>query len=154
VLTISELLQTARAVTPDGEVKNLTRQEQVDLDPAEHKAKVPRTVADRARYGPAVVTTTTTVDVPKAVVVLGEATVTFYLDPVDGSRWLADTVLDGRRVRTVVVLGGHQVVEEIAKARAAAGLPEPSRPGRPSSLRAFGGEPAQDTTTATKGGHR
>ena len=55
MLTISELLQTARAVAPDAAVRNLTRSEQVELDPAEHKAKVPRTVADRARHGPAVV---------------------------------------------------------------------------------------------------
>jgi hypothetical protein len=140
VLTTSEVLATARAAAPDSTVRNLTSQEQVPLDPAEHKAKVPRTEADRQRHGPSVVTTTTTVDVPKVLVELGKkATVTFHLDPVSGDRWLAETVIGGRRTSTVVLYGAGSVVEAIAAARAAAALPEPRRNPQPTRL-SFGGQ--------------
>jgi len=139
MLVISDVLAVARDRTPDGRVLNLTEQRSEPLQ--EEAGKGPRA---------------TTIDVPKVLVELGaakaKATVTFYLDPIDASRWLADTVLNGRRVRTVVVHGAAQVVEEITRARAAAGLPEPPRPGRPSSLRAFGGEGPLDIVTAEQGG--
>src|SRR5512132_3205860 len=68
VLTTAEVLATARAVAPDATIRNLTTQEQVELDQA--LVKVPRTDADRRRHGPAVVTPFTTVDRPKVLVEL------------------------------------------------------------------------------------
>jgi hypothetical protein len=140
VLTTAEVLATARAVAPDATIRNLTTQEQVELD--QPLVKVPRTDADRRRHGPAVVTPFTTVDRPKVLVELDKkATVTLYLDPIDGSRWLADTVIGGHRSRTTVVAGAGSVAEAIAAARTAAGLPEPTKPPQPSAL-TFGGDAA------------
>ena len=138
MLTISEVLAVARDQTPDGHVKNLT----------EHRSE-PLPV--QAGKGPR----QTTIDVPKVLVELPKkATVTLYLDPIDRSRWLADTVIAGKRVRVGVVHGASGVVEAITRARAAAGVPEPPRPGRPSSLRAFGGEGPLDIVTADEGSRR
>jgi hypothetical protein len=123
VLAIAEVLQTARAVAPDGEVRNLTTQ-------------VTEPLPEQAGKGQRLAS----VDVPKVLVVLGEATTTFHLDPIDQSRWLAETVVGGKRVRVAVVYGAGSVVEEITRARAAAGLPAPARPAQPGHL-TFGGKP-------------
>jgi hypothetical protein len=123
VLAIAEVLQTARAVAPDGVVRNVTTQATEPLP--EEAGRGPRQ---------------TVVDHPKVLVVLGEATVTFHLDPIDQSRWLAETVVAGKRLRTAALFGAGSVAEAIASARLAAGLPEPTRPPQPSHL-TFGGKP-------------
>ena len=133
MLSPAEVVQTARAVAPDAEVKDLSTQ-----------------VTEPLPEEPGLGQRLATIDVPRVLVELGKrTTVTYYRDPLDG-RWLAETVIAGQRVRVAVAVGASSVVEALSLARQAAGLPEPNRPGQPSSLRAFGAEPAQDT--ATRGG--
>jgi hypothetical protein len=121
MLTVAEVLQTAQGVAPDGTVRDLSEQREEPL---------PQEPWHRDRR-------TTTIDVPKVLVEFAgkaKATVTFYLDPVDGSRWVADLVVGGKRERTVVVHGTGGVARELERARGAAGLPAPTRAAQPPDL--------------------
>lgn len=81
----------------------------------------------------------TTIDIPRVEVTFeGDVRVTFHLDDLDQTRWVA-TIQDGdRQASRALLTGAGSVAEQVDIARELAGLPEPTRPARPSSL-TFGG---------------